>query len=207
MKKILFVLSVLISSCSKAQIENDSNTLAVTDITAETDYGHQTERTIDIIVIHSNYFVGKDSLSTQGCIAQFRKYDVAPHYLIERNGNIIKMVDEKHIAWHAGKSLLPGTERTFLNATSIGIEIINTTYLPPSEEQYESLLRLVNDIRSRRNIKYLMRHSDIAPDRKTDPWCFDWNTFCQRVRDTSGDIIAVEDPVEEVMEETIEAEN
>lgn len=202
MKKLLFLLAILISSCTRAQTDSSATpTLPMTDITEQTDYGHQTERTIDIIVVHSNYYVGRDSFSTKGCIDQFRAYDVAPHYLIERDGHILKMVDEKDIAWHAGKSQLPGTERTYLNNTSIGIELINTMSQGPTQEQTESLLLLVNDIRSRRNIKYLMRHSDIAPDRKTDPWCFDWTSFCKRVRETSGEIITVEEETEEEMTE------
>ena len=32
------------------------------------------------------------------------KYKVSCHYLIDREGRIIKMVDENKIAWHAGKS-------------------------------------------------------------------------------------------------------
>ena len=31
--------------------------------------------------------------------------NVSCHYFIKRNGNIILMVPEKYIAWHAGKSI------------------------------------------------------------------------------------------------------
>ena len=31
-------------------------------------------------------------------------YKVSCHFLIDRDGQIIKMVDENKIAWHAGKS-------------------------------------------------------------------------------------------------------
>ena len=32
------------------------------------------------------------------------KYQVSCHYLINRNGKIFRMVEDKYIAWHAGKS-------------------------------------------------------------------------------------------------------
>ena len=32
------------------------------------------------------------------------KSKVSCHYLISRNGSVIQMVNEKNIAWHAGKS-------------------------------------------------------------------------------------------------------
>lgn len=200
MKKILFYVipALTVLACGKSQASGAKDYLApdslqMTDISAEIDFGYQTERTIDIIVIHSNYNLGRDSFSTKGCIRQFRDNNVAPHYMIERNGNILRLVDERHIAWHAGKSALPGTDRTSLNQNSIGIEVINSKTQGPTPQQYESLVRLVTDIRSRHDIKYLMRHSDIAPDRKTDPWKFDWVGFCEKVRATSGDIIYVED--------------
>ena len=32
------------------------------------------------------------------------KFKLSSHYLINRKGDVIQMVKEKHIAWHAGKS-------------------------------------------------------------------------------------------------------
>ena len=32
------------------------------------------------------------------------KYKVSCHYLINRKGDVIQMVEDKNIAWHAGKS-------------------------------------------------------------------------------------------------------
>lgn len=171
-----------------AEFAADTTTVyPVRDITRTINFGHKSERMKpDIIVVHSNYFVGDDPYDTKGCIGQFRQYKVAAHYFIERDGTILKLVDENLIAYHAGRSQLPGTQRTSLNNCSIGIEINNTDTSGPAPEQYAALLQLVNDIRTRHNIRYLMRHSDVAPGRKTDPWCFDWTTFCQRVVETSG---------------------
>ena len=48
---------------------------------------------------------------------------VSCHYLINRKGKIIQMVEEKDIAWHAGKS--KWKKFTNLNYNSLGIELVN----------------------------------------------------------------------------------
>ena len=48
---------------------------------------------------------------------------VSCHYYIKNNGEIIKMVPETYVAWHAGKS--KWKKFKFLNKSSIGIEISN----------------------------------------------------------------------------------
>ena len=54
-------------------------------------------------------------------LGQYSK--VSCHYLIGRNGNIIQLVNENKIAWHAGKSKWKGF--TNLNKNSIGVELVN----------------------------------------------------------------------------------
>ena len=51
------------------------------------------------------------------------KSNVSCHYFIKKNGEIILMVPEKYEAWHAGIS--NWKKDSFLNKTSIGIEISN----------------------------------------------------------------------------------
>ena len=51
------------------------------------------------------------------------EYKVSCHYLIDREGNTIRMVDENKIAWHAGKSRWGQFDS--LNKNSIGIELVN----------------------------------------------------------------------------------
>ena len=48
---------------------------------------------------------------------------VSCHYLIKRNGEILSLVNDKNIAWHAGKSMWGKYKN--LNKNSIGIELVN----------------------------------------------------------------------------------
>jgi N-acetyl-anhydromuramyl-L-alanine amidase AmpD len=103
--------------------------------------------------------------------------------VIGRDGTIYQLVEEKDNSYHAGKSSLPdGT--TNVNSCSIGIEIMTSYAESPTEEQNKALLNLVNIIKSRHSIKYVLRHSDIAPVRKTDPWNFDWESFKKRLEES-----------------------
>ena len=159
----------------------DTCSIKYIDISKDVDFGYREgERTIDsidVVVIHTNYYLGRDSFSAEGCIKQFKDYDVSPHYLITREGYIIKMVDECNVAWHAGISSIPNVERPSINACSIGIEIVNTRCSTIAEAQYDSLKKLVLNIMSRYKINYILGHRHIAPKRKDDPWNFDWNYF------------------------------
>ena len=51
------------------------------------------------------------------------KHKVSCHYLIDRKGRTIKMVDDNKVAWHAGKSKWKNFNN--LNKNSIGIELVN----------------------------------------------------------------------------------
>lgn len=174
----------------RPSLPSSADSLVIKDITAEVPYGHRTaERTaqdIDIIVIHSNYHVPSfcppaDTFSTEGCIAQFRYYDTAAHYMVCRDATVLRMVREKDIAWQAGRSRLPGTNRTSLNVTSLGIEVVSTKTNGPTAAQYRALVALVRDICSRYDIHYIVRHADIAPGRRDDPWGFDWQWFADQI--------------------------
>lgn len=81
---------------------------------------------------------------------------VSIHYVIDRDGNVEKGIDENRIAWHA----------THYNKRSIGIELVNQgdgiEEFP--EQQISALTGLVKQIRTRHNaiIKAnIVRHSDI----------------------------------------------
>ena len=99
--------------------------------------------------------------------------EVSCHYLIKNNGEIIKMVPESYIAWHVGKSSWKNHKS--LNKDSIGIEITNPGhefgYKKFSKKQVISLLRLSKYLikKYKINIRNVLGHSDVAPERKKDP--------------------------------------
>ena len=99
--------------------------------------------------------------------------EVSAHFLIKENGEIIILVPELYIAWHAGKSSWKHYKS--LNKDSIGIEISNPghefNYKKFSVKQINSLLRLTNILIKKYKIspKNILGHSDIAPERKKDP--------------------------------------
>jgi N-acetyl-anhydromuramyl-L-alanine amidase AmpD len=156
----------------------------IVDYTSQIKFGHQVKlsRTVDVIVIHSTYCTEGDPYNVEHAIAVFRQYKVASHYMIDRQGTVYRLVEEKDIAYQAGRSVLPQNGRKMLNRTSIGIELLNSPTDPPTELQYKSLVDLVKDIKTRYPINYIVGHNNIAPDRKTDPWLFDWKKFNKMIR-------------------------
>jgi N-acetylmuramoyl-L-alanine amidase len=106
--------------------------------------------------------------------------EVSSHYLIDRApAKIYRLVDENRRAWHAGESEWQG--RTWLNSSSIGIELVNPGYeqtadgrrlwYPYPEPQIDALILLLKDIMQRHGLKpgAIIGHSDIAAQRKVDP--------------------------------------
>lgn len=133
-----------------------------------------TSRAIDTIVLHSSYdLAGADPYSVNGIIKEYEDYGVSAHYLIDRKGNIYRLVEDKHIAYHAGVSKMPDGRRN-INDFSIGIELMNTKTGAYTAAQYAAVNELISYLKKRYSIKSLVGHSDIAPERKTDPWNFDW---------------------------------
>ncbi len=143
---------------------------------------HQVQnRKIDVVIVHSVFNASEgDKYDVDLVIKQFSHYRVSSHYLIGRDGTIYQLVKEKNISYHAGHSQLPDG-RTGLNSCSIGIELITSTEDAPTDAQINSLVALIKDIKNRYKIKYVLRHSDIAPDRKTDPWNLNWADCLKRL--------------------------
>lgn len=103
---------------------------------------------------------------------------VSAHYLVERDGTIVQLVDERARAWHAGASRWGPTRD--LNSASIGIELDNDGSEPYPAAQIDSLLRLLADLRERHRLSpaAFLGHSDVAPRRKVDPGPrFPWATL------------------------------
>lgn len=139
---------------------------------------------VQYIVLHytSTDLARSLSLLTQG--------EVSAHYLIgDAPATVYRLVDEDRRAWHAGVSEWQG--RTWLNASSIGIELVNQGYYdgpagrywqPYSEAQIEALIVLLKDLVKRHDLPLdsIIGHSDIAPQRKVDPGpLFPWQRLAE----------------------------
>ncbi len=113
---------------------------------------------------------------------------VSSHYLVgESPPTVYQLVDENRRAFHAGTS--SWKTASLLNASSIGIEIVNLGYKNTPEgrvwfdypkAQMDVVIALVKDIAARHGVKpdRILGHSDIAPGRKNDPGPkFPWKRF------------------------------
>ena len=110
------------------------------------------------------------------------KSKVSTHYLIKNNGEILSLVPDLYVAWHAGVS--SWKKYKSINKYSIGIEISNPgheySYKKFSKKQIKSILKLSSYLIKKYKIKsnYILGHSDIAPNRKKDPGeKFPWKYF------------------------------
>lgn len=101
---------------------------------------------------------------------------VSAHILIRRNGEVVQFVPLHRRAWHAGESCFQDRKRC--NDFSVGIELEGTDAMPYTDVQYSQLADLIECLM--RNYPAVSReritgHSDIAPQRKTDPGpAFEW---------------------------------
>ena len=127
-------------------------------------------RDIKYLIIH---YTGMQSARVSMKRLKNPKSKVSCHYLIDRNGDTYKMVDDNKIAWHAGKSKWKNVSN--LNKNSIGIEIQNKGHLIYyqhfSNKQISSLIVLIKLLikKYKINKSNVLGHSDIAPLRKKDP--------------------------------------
>lgn len=112
---------------------------------------------------------------------RLRDLRVSAHALIRRDGEVVQFVPFHRRAWHAGESCYAGREDC--NDFSIGIELEGTDEQPYAEVQMQRLAALVRALREcypRLSPDRVVGHSDIAPQRKTDPGPhFDWTRLRQ----------------------------
>lgn len=113
---------------------------------------------------------------------------VSSHLLIRRDGELVQYVPLIKRAWHAGDSCYKN--RNQCNDFSIGIELEGMDTIAYTDEQYEVLCTAIAALRTAVNSLEqapIVGHSDIAPDRKTDPGpAFDWNRFRAQLAKTSS---------------------
>ncbi len=179
-KALCLLLALLIQGCAPLGRAPDSLPPIDTSISARS----QNSR-VQFVVIH--YTVS----NLTRALSLLAEGAVSSHYLItdEEPVRIYQLVDEGRSAWHAGESEWRG--RTWLNSSSIGIEIVNRGpvqtadgpgWQPYSAAQVAALRALLHDIVARHDIapENIVGHSDIAPLRKQDPGpLFPWKQLAE----------------------------
>ncbi|GAA3910115.1 1,6-anhydro-N-acetylmuramyl-L-alanine amidase AmpD [Litoribacillus peritrichatus] len=110
---------------------------------------------------------------------EIKALQVSSHFFIRRNGDIVQFVSTDERAWHAGVSEFQGEDNC--NDFSLGIELEGTDTDPYEPAQYQSLTKLTKALMAAYPLittERIAGHSDIAPDRKTDPGpAFSWAEY------------------------------
>ena len=142
----------------------------IVDLSVNISKKRRTKNQIKFVIIH---YTGMQSEIESIERLKDIKSKVSCHYLINRKGSVVQMVEEKNIAWHAGKSKWKNF--TNLNKGSIGIELVNRGhkfgYENYTKLQINSLVNLCKELKKKYKInkENFLGHSDIAPLRKIDP--------------------------------------
>jgi AmpD protein len=148
---------------------------------------------INLLVIHNislppeqfgknwilDFFSNKLNPSVHPYFESIASLKVSAHILIRRDGELIQLVSFNDRAWHAGASCYNGRE--CCNDYSIGIELEGSDNQPFEKQQYETLAdlsRLLIEHYPLLSNENITGHSDIAPERKTDPGpYFEWQHY------------------------------
>lgn len=160
--------------------------------TPSPNFGQRT-RVPDLVVIHNislppfeygshsalDLFQNQINSSKHPFFSVIEHLRVSSHFLIERTGTVYQCVSCDDAAYHAGLSEFQG--EASCNGFSIGIELEGCDFEPFTEQQYQSLLELLEQLTSNYPIRAITGHQHIAPDRKTDPGhFFDWQRLAQQ---------------------------
>ncbi|TNE35959.1 MAG: N-acetylmuramoyl-L-alanine amidase [Alphaproteobacteria bacterium] len=136
---------------------------------------------VDILLMHYTGMRSGEAALERMCSAQAK---VSAHYMVEEDGRVFQLVEEKDRAWHAGVASWAGASD--INARSIGIEIVNPGhefgYRAFPEVQIAAVVELARGILSRHRVPAhrVLGHSDVAPSRKEDPGeLFPWGELAQ----------------------------
>ena len=98
---------------------------------------------------------------------------LSSHFLVRRDGELLQFVPVQQRAWHAGASCWRGRSRC--NDFSVGVELEGVEESAFEDIQYARLNELLRALRGSLPLSDVAAHSDVAPDRKTDPGAhFDW---------------------------------
>lgn len=110
--------------------------------------------------------------------------EVSAHYVVDEDGSVLQLVDEKNRAWHAEKLLekLPRHQQRFHRDRGRQSGHL-FGYRPFPQGQLLAVRLLAQDIKERYAlpVSCVLAHSDVSPDRKMDPGEFvSWKDFAEQ---------------------------
>lgn len=156
------------------------------------------EREIRYIVVHTTEGTGLSAVNW----FLTTKSQVSAHYVIMEDGEVICMVDEDYVAWHAG--ILVGSPVTDVydgvnpNEVSIGIEFAGSWLTPLPPQQVSAGAALIRDIWNRRGVMPVVQHAWLSPGNRHDPGDYNYNLVMDEVEEkpmTSEEIYAAIAPL------------
>jgi len=178
-------------SVSRFQVEN-GQLIGARQIPSP-NFNQRPEQTeIQLIVIHNislppsqfgggyieKFFQNQLDWSLHPYFQTIKGMQVSTHLLILRTGEVLQFVNFNDRAWHAGRSTY--LSKVECNDYSIGIELEGSDDTDFEEIQYLTLVEVVTTLQYvyPKTKHHLAGHSDIAPNRKTDPGPhFRWQYF------------------------------
>jgi N-acetyl-anhydromuramyl-L-alanine amidase AmpD len=130
------------------------------------------------IVLHASD--GREGGDINTLTGHDKDHQVSSNYYVTRDGRIYQFVPDGDTAWHAGRNLVPVHGKVYDNSNTIGIE---QEHYDGKEEwspaQVAATARLVAMLKAKYGLKDndIIGHSDIAPERKQDPYNYPWKEF------------------------------
>ena len=130
---------------------------------------------ISLVVVHHT---GGEVIG--GAINQVSGRNLGPHYEIDKDGHVIKFVEDDHVANHAAPAQWQGKDG--VNEFSIGIEVVHEKD-QFAQAQYDALIVLLNKLVTAHHLpaRQIVSHTDVVKDheglrhRPEDPGLdFDW---------------------------------
>jgi len=123
----------------------------------------------------------------KGSLTKLKKYGEA-HYMVDRNGEVIRIIHRDRIAMHAGRSMWNG--QTNIDKISIGIEMVGYHNKPLTRAQKTALRELLRQLQTIYKIpdSRVLPHSMVAYGRPNR-----WHRVSHRGRKRCGMLMAGDD--------------
>jgi N-acetyl-anhydromuramyl-L-alanine amidase AmpD len=145
------------------------------DVALSPNFGARLAPGIEGIVLHATADEGNEAGTLTWLMSP--KSRASCHLLVNRAGEVTRLVGDQLRAWHAGASSWRGS--TDVNSITLGIEIANRNDGEPyTDPQYHRVAEIVaHYCRQGLTCDDVVSHSAIAQERRTDPLGWDWERF------------------------------